>query len=151
MVGRKLTVRYLMKTDVDQLEELDRKCFPPPVRYNRHALSYYLSLPTAFGIGEFQNFKLAGFIIVIFMTEDIANIVTIDVEPLMRKSGIGSKLINLAKKVLISQEVKKITLQVADDNIPAVNFYKKHGFKVVKRLPMYYPTTDGYQMELKIG
>jgi ribosomal protein S18 acetylase RimI-like enzyme len=120
------------------------------VRYNRHALNYYLSLPTSFGLAEFENVKLKGFIIVTLISKDIANIVTIDVEPKLRKQGIGSKLIALAKNVLHSWKVQKITLQVSVDNETAIRFYQEHEFKVIETLPMYYPTTDGYQMELII-
>jgi ribosomal-protein-alanine N-acetyltransferase len=84
------------------------------------------------------------------MKESKANIVTIDIDPLFQKRGIGTKLIVAVKKVLLDLLVKKITLQVAEDNNKAVNFYLKHGFKVVKRLPSYYPDTDGYQMECMI-
>jgi ribosomal protein S18 acetylase RimI-like enzyme len=143
-------VRYLTDSDVEQLEELDRKCFPAPVRYNRHALSYYLSLPTSFGLAEFNDVSLIGFIIVTLTSNESANIVTIDIEPSLRCQGFGSKLIRLATNVLLSWKVKKITLQVSVDNDVAIKFYKKHKFTITKTLPMYYPTTDGYKMERDI-
>jgi ribosomal-protein-alanine N-acetyltransferase len=136
---------------VEQLEELDRKCFSAPVRYNRHALSYYLSLTTSFGLAEFNDINLIGFIIVTLTSNDSANIVTIDIEPSLRHQGFGSKLIRLATNVLLSWKVKKITLQVSVDNDVAIKFYKKHKFIITKKLPRYYPTTDGYQMEREIS
>jgi ribosomal-protein-alanine N-acetyltransferase len=140
----------LTELDAEVLEELDRKCFPPPVRYNRHALSYYLSLPNSFGLAEFENDEIKGFIIVTLISKNNANIVTIDVEPSLRRQGIGSKLITLATNVLHSWKVQIITLQVSVDNEPAIKFYQKHKFKIIETLSMYYPTSDGYQMELII-
>jgi ribosomal-protein-alanine N-acetyltransferase len=145
-----LTIRYLTENDAEILEELDRKCFPPPVRYNRYALGYYLSLPTSFGLAELENDILKGFIIVTLIQKDTANIVTIDVEPSLRRQGIGSKLIAMAKNIMQSWKVQKITLQVSVDNDPAIKFYEKHEFKIIETLSMYYPTTDGYQMECEI-
>lgn len=146
-----MTVRYVTKSDLEQLEELDKKCFPPPVRYNRYALDYYLSLHNTLGLAEILEERVIGFIIVTLTGDSIANIVTIDVDPFYRKHGIGSKLMKIAKNILIDWNVNKITLQVSVDNNIAVNFYQKHGFKIIKKLPMYYPSTDGYQMEHVLG
>ena len=146
-----MTVRFITKSDLTHLEELDRKCFPAPVRYNRYTLDYYISLPNSFGLVDIIENRVIGFIIVTLIYKSNANIVTIDVDPLFRKSGIGSRLIEVVKKILLDRNIKLITLQVSVDNTIAVNFYKKHGFRVTKTLPMYYPNTDGYHMECIIG
>jgi ribosomal protein S18 acetylase RimI-like enzyme len=146
-----LTLRYIYDKDIEQLEELDRKCFPPPVRYNRYALQYYLSLPNSIGLVEVNNDTIIGFIIATISKDKSANIVTIDVEPVSRRCGLGSKLINVLKNILNELKVTKITLQVSEDNVVATKFYTKHGFEIKKRLPMYYPSTDGLQMEYNIG
>ena len=146
-----MTVRYISKSDLAQLEELDRKCFPAPVRYNRYTLDYYISLPNSFGLVDIIENGVIGFIIVTLSNKSTANIVTIDVDPIYRRHGIGSRLIEIAKRILMESNVKSITLQVSVDNKIAVNFYKKHGFKVTKTLPMYYPNTDGYHMEYMLG
>ena len=91
--------------------------------------------------------KLLGFIITTIVTEHIANIITIDVHPLFRRQGIGSNLIKAAKVILKERRVSKISLQVAENNSAAIQFYIKHGFEVVKKLPKYYPNRDGYGME----
>ena len=129
---------------------LDRQCFPESVRYNRLALDHYLSLPNALGLVEAVEGTVLGFIIVTLIDRTTANIVTIDVTPSHRNNGLGSSLIELTKRILTEWRVNKITLQVANNNIPAINFYKKHGFKIVEKLPGYYPETDGYGMELII-
>ena len=97
-----MTIRYIKNSDIELLESLDKKCFPPPVRYNRYALNYYLSLLNSFGLLESVNDELLGFIIITLLSKDIANVVTIDVEPELRRRGIGSKLFNKARDILIS-------------------------------------------------
>jgi ribosomal protein S18 acetylase RimI-like enzyme len=134
-----------------QLEELDRKCFPAPVRYNRYTLGYYISLQDSLGLVDIIENRVIGFIIVTLTNKSTANIVTIDVDPLYRMRGIGSNLIVIVKKILSDWNMKLITLQVSVDNTIAVNFYKKHGFRITKTLPKYYPNTDGYHMEYMLG
>ena len=146
-----MTLRYIYEEDLEKLEELDRKCFPPPIRYNRYALQYYLSLPNSIGLVEVNDDTIKGFIIATISRDKSANIVTIDVDPFSRRCGLGSKLINVLKSILNELKVNKITLQVSDDNVVATKFYTKHGFIIKKRLPMYYPSTDGLQMECRIG
>lgn len=64
-----------------------------------------------------------------------------------RKSGIGSKMLNY----LIQKDVKNITLEVNQNNIAAINLYKKYGFKVVAIRKNYYKSEDGLLMMKKLG
>lgn len=146
----KLRIRYLNMNDLEQIEALDKLCFPVAVRYNRYDLAYYLSLPNSISLAEVISDKIFGFIIVAVIKPDSANIVTIDVDPKYRNHGIGNDLIETAKQMLRELNIIKITLQVSIDNTVAKNFYLKHGFQIVKILKNYYPANDGYQMECNI-
>jgi len=148
--GTELMIRQINSNDVDHLEALDKKCFSNEVRYNRYALSHYLSLPNAIGLLHSNDNMLQGFIITTMADENIANIVTIDVDPTVRNRGIGSNLVFAVKNILKARQVKRISLQVSINNTTAINFYMKNGFKITKRLPNYYPNTDGYQMEYEM-
>ena len=64
-----------------------------------------------------------------------------------RKKGIGSSLI----EYLISNNNMDITLEVRKNNYPALNLYKKYGFKEVAIRKGYYKGIDGILMERKIG
>lgn len=64
-----------------------------------------------------------------------------------RKNGIASKLINYIIKE--NKDVENITLEVSVENIPAINLYKKLGFKVVATREKYYNGIDAYLMERK--
>ena len=149
--GLQLGLRYIKEEDIEQLEQLDSKCFPEQIRYNRYALRYYLSLPNSIAFLEDSNGIIIGFIIATITDQISANIVTIDIDPRFRKQAIGSKLIIILKRILKELEITKITLQVAEDNKIATKFYSKHGFEIKKRLPMYYPSTDGLLMECRIS
>ena len=76
---------------------------------------------------------------VILEEATIMNIVTKVTE---RNSGIASnmlkKLIEIAKKL----ELKTITLEVNENNIAAINLYKKYNFKQVGLRKQYYKNKD---------
>jgi len=143
-----VTIRYITLEDVAQLQALDEKCFSNEVRYNRYDLAYYISLEDSIGLIETleKSDTMLSFLIVTMFSHNTANIVTIDVEPAFRNQGIGSRLINAVKIILQESKINKITLQVSIKNTPAINFYRKHGFEVIRLLPNYYPSSDGYQM-----
>jgi len=144
-------MRNITNNDLPQLEDLDRRCFSPAVRYNRYAIDYYISLPNSIGLTEIKDNNLIGFIIALVATKESANIVTVDVDPRFRKQGIGSRLLQAVMGILKKWKITKITLQVSVDNTLAIKFYQKHGFNIMEILPNYYPTTDGYHMECILG
>ena len=145
-----MPIRTITMADLSLLEVLDKKCFSDAVRYNRFAFDYYLSIPNSIGLLKTKGNKLMGFIITAPLADDIFNIVTIDIDPEFRRKGIGSELILAVIRILKQWEIEKITLQVSIDNVPAIQFYLKHGFEIVEELPRYYPDNDGYQMEYVI-
>ncbi len=84
-----------------------------------------------------ENQNIVGFAGIIILPDDveITNIVTKKSE---RKKGIGNllldKLINMASKTGRSN----ISLEVNENNIIAINLYKKFGFETVGRRKKYY-------------
>jgi len=62
---------------------------------------------------------------------DIIVIHTFAVHPEFMKSGIGEKLIDFAVEYSIQSNIKSIRLDVYENNIPAINLYKKCGFKYI--------------------
>ncbi len=77
---------------------------------------------------------------------DEAEIITIGVNPEMRRNGIASAMIGIIEKNLKNQGVKKIFLEVALNNEPAKKLYESMGFKVVGSRPKYYDGVDAILM-----
>lgn len=77
---------------------------------------------------------------------DEAEIITIGVNPEKRRLGIASAMIGIIEKNIKSQQVKKIFLEVASNNIPAQKLYENHGFKCVGLRPKYYDGIDAILM-----
>ena len=121
-----------------KLAHLHQKCFP-----NR-----------PWSAEDFRDLKNSGCeiimsengFIVYRITVDEAEIITIGVDPEMRRQGIAAAMIGIIEKNLKNQGVKKIFLEVALNNEPAKRLYESMGFKVVGSRPKYYDGVDAILM-----
>ena len=64
-----------------------------------------------------------------------------------RRKGIGGKLLKYLIEKYQDTSIKNITLEVKEDNIAAINLYKKYGFKKVSTREKYYDGINGILME----
>ena len=62
---------------------------------------------------------------------DVFVVHTFIVHPEFMKLGIGKALLDFADEYSIKSKVKSIRLDVYENNIPAINLYKKCGFKYI--------------------
>lgn len=122
----------------DKLANLHKKCFP------NHPWS----------ADDFRDLKKSGCEIImsengfiVYRTvADEAEIITIGVNPEMRRNGIASAMIGIIEKTIKNQGVKKIFLEVSANNIPAQKLYENLGFLVVGNRPKYYDGIDAILM-----
>ncbi len=93
-----------------------------------------------------RNGKVVGFLIAIKPSSNEMRILMLAVDKLYRRKGIGSSLIK--ELILRHPELRKIYLEVKVNNIEAIKFYEKHGFRIKEKIDDFY--TDGssaYLME----
>ncbi|MGZ4879115.1 MAG: GNAT family N-acetyltransferase, partial [Candidatus Angelobacter sp.] len=84
-------------------------------------------------------------------SRSMGKIITIDVAPPAQHSGLGTLLMSSAEAGLKQAGCDYVSLEVAVDNEPALRFYKKHGYSVLKVLPRYYlDSIDGLLMGKKL-
>lgn len=69
---------------------------------------------------------------------DEAHIMNIAVKKDFRKKGIGSELLKFLIEEAKNKEKICITLEVRDDNIPAIELYKKFDFDILGKRKKYY-------------
>lgn len=125
-----------------KLANLHKKCFP-----NR-----------PWSADDFRDLKQSGCeiimsengFIVYRIAVDEAEIITIGVNPEMRRTGIASAMIGIIEKTLKNQGVKKLFLEVALTNEPAKKLYESMEFKVVGSRPKYYDGVDAILMSKDI-
>lgn len=90
---------------------------------------------------------VAGYIVIEDVIE-VINIVDVFVEEGYRRKGIASKLIDYVFDMYRMRNIR-FMLEVRKDNIPALNLYKKYGFKQIYVRRKYYKDEDGIIMEAR--
>lgn len=123
---------------LNELERLHALCFP----HKPWSAADFADLKkSGCDIVASQN----GFI-VYRATLDEAELITIGVHPDARRSGIAATMIELMVRDLVARGVKKVFLEVAENNHSARALYERHGFTVVGRRPKYYDGIDAILM-----
>lgn len=90
--------------------------------------------------------KIIGFLLYSLIYDRI-EIEQFEVTTKERRKGIGNELLNYLIEKYQDNNIKNITLEVKEDNIAAINLYKKYGFKKVSTREKYYDGINGILME----
>lgn len=93
-----------------------------------------------------QDNILVGFIHV-EKTYEILSILHIYINKKYRNQN---KALLLIDYILSDTDIETIILEVNVNNIPAINLYKKLGFKIINTRKKYYNGIDAYIMEKKV-
>lgn len=95
---------------------------------------------TTYIVAEANN-EIIGFagILTIIDESNIMNVVT---KKEKRHMGVGSMLLSELIEISRKLNMKSITLEVNENNIPAINLYKKYSFEQVGIRKRYYNNTD---------
>lgn len=115
---------------------MDQECFGPGIAYSKQELKSFISRKGAVTLIASDGDQIQGFIVV--QTGFMGHVITIDVSPVSRRSGVGSMLLNAAEKRLAANGSRAMGLETAVDNVGALSFYKRHGYSVVRTWPRYY-------------
>lgn len=83
------------------------------------------------------------------LDNDIAELKRMYVQPVNHQQGIGKALLEKAIELAVQYGYKKIRLDTLNQMTPAMNLYKKYGFK---EIPAYYhnPNATAVYFELQI-
>ncbi|MDO5843924.1 MAG: GNAT family N-acetyltransferase, partial [Methanocorpusculum sp.] len=83
--------------------------------------------------------------------ENTGKLIRIGVTDGYQRIGCGAKLTSALFDEMKKSGVKKVHLTVAEDNFPAISFYKKIGFAEKKRVEKYfYPNVPRLIFEKEI-
>ena len=146
--------------DFKRLLEIDQACFVTGIAYDSDELRYFLSMPSAITVlavdDEDGRNLINGFLIADRFrqrraTRLMGRVITIDVMPASQHRGLGTLLLIAGESRLRDAGCDYISLETAVDNEPALRFYKKHGYSVLRVLPRYYlDSIDGLLMGKKL-
>lgn len=153
--GVRFRLRDFEIADFNRLYEIDRQCFPPGISYSRQELSYYMNLRGTFTIiaeSSAGKPEIAGFIVGQKQPKGMGHVITIDIVDKFRRHGLGSLLMRAVEDRLKAVGCHAVILETAVDNVPAIAFYKKLGYFVVKTIPRYYQNRlDALMMAKRIA
>jgi len=75
---------------------------------------------------------------VVSCVDDIADLQRIGVTSALRRSGIGSQLLEQALMLARREGTQRLLLEVREGNAAAIAMYAAHGFVEIDRRPRYY-------------
>ena len=148
-------LRDFEPSDFERLYEIDQECFPPGISYSRRELAYYMNMRGTFTLiaeTKTKRPEIAGFIVGQKGPRGMGHIVTIDTIEKHRRSGLGTLLMNAVEQRLKAAGCHVIILEAAVDNAPALAFYNRLGYFVLKTIPRYYQDRlDAFLLAKRIG
>ena len=149
------SLRDFRPEDFDVLWSIDQRCFPPGIAYPRRELAAYINRRGSFTlVAERTSVNprlIPGFIVAEASRRGVGHIITIDVLPDNRRSGLGSTLLVTAEDRLRHVPCHTVVLETAVDNAPALAFYKRHQYSIAKIAPRYYSTgVDAFVLEKQL-
>ncbi|MBC6983321.1 N-acetyltransferase [Caulobacter sp. 17J80-11] len=98
--------------------------------------------PGAFGLLVELDGAVAGFILCRSVAGE-AEILTVATTPSARRKGVGLALVEAAQKLARVTGAEAMFLEVAVDNAPAIELYRKTGFTEAGRRRGYYRRREG--------
>jgi [ribosomal protein S18]-alanine N-acetyltransferase len=145
-----VAIRAYEARDFAALHRLDQRCFVPGIAYSKWSLQYFLSQPQADCLLAEEGNKIVGFILA-EENPPLAHIITLDVAPEKRRSGLGSALLNAMEKNFRYHEVRSVLLETSVDNESGIAFWEHHGYRTEAVLKRYYlQRIDAYEMRKRL-
>ena len=140
-------IRPYRAADFDRLWQIDQACFPPGIAYSQMELSGFITRRNAITLvaglpAENHDRSRGSDAIVAFAVSHpyrkSGRILTLDVLPEARRSGLGSKLLLESEARLRARGCAEVYLETAVDNEAALKLYHTMGYRILRTLPRYY-------------
>lgn len=140
-----ISLRRFQLTDLPRIMEIEHSSFGAEAYSEEQFLWRYKSNPEGFivaCVGE----EVVGYVTGLLSGQK-GHLDSIVVKKEFRGKGIGRQLNDFILNYFQKKKVKVIELEVRPENKKVINWYKRLGFKIVKRIKDYYPDGgDAYLM-----
>lgn len=156
MERREYIIREFKPEDLDAVVKINRICLPenyPPSFF----LEHHFENPRIFLVAEVDG-NVVGYNMcrLEFGLSNVSerfvrkgHVVSIAVMAEYRRMGIGSKLLEEALKRLKECGASEVYLEVRTSNYPAINLYRKMGFKAIRTIEGYYRDGENAYLMVK--
>ena len=148
-MNKRFTVRRVRQRDLARILQIEAASFGADAydrnlfaEYARHCGSLFLVAERgtkicAYSIAAISPGRLGG----------RAELVSVAVDPAARGKGAASALMDSTLRRLRRRQIARFALMVKVTNQPALEFYKKYGFRKLRRVRAYYEDgADGFSL-----
>lgn len=144
-----ITIRNFQPTDTFKVIKLASETLTE--RYNHSLFSYfYETNPEGFMVADL-NQKIIGFIVGVEINPEKTKILMLSVSLDYQKQKVGTDLLKKYIKKIQKKYTKYVELEVRTDNLKAIKFYEKNGFKIIAEIKEFYQNgEDAYTMRLTV-
>ncbi|AMD18082.1 acetyltransferase [Methanobrevibacter sp. YE315] len=135
-----MKVRKFVPTDLKRVFEIENMSFNQSYGINMFQQLYEMGI--GFLVAEEDNYVI-GYVMFWIKYENQGHIISIAVDKNYRRLGAGTHLLVKAIAILSLLNLETIYLEVNENNVGAVEFYKNFNFKIDRTVPGYYENGDG--------
>ncbi|MCX7918620.1 MAG: ribosomal protein S18-alanine N-acetyltransferase [bacterium] len=146
MVEHNIQIMLMQESDLDAVVQIEEESFSDPWKKSMFATELKeqgFSTPLVVK----DNGKVIGYAI-FWQVLDEAHIGNFAIHREYRRKHIGSLLMQHIIELAIKRKIKKITLEVRVSNTPAIELYRRFGFREIAIRHNFYhnPIEDAYVM-----
>lgn len=141
-------MRPLALSDLNELYQLDMRCFLDGEAYERETFRFLLNNPKAIARQIRSDYdEMAAFGIAVIEESGIGHVTTVAVAPEYRRRGLARLLLHEIERSFAARSVATIRLEVRTNNHAAQQLYEQVGYVIIQRMNKYYSNgDDGYLM-----
>jgi ribosomal protein S18 acetylase RimI-like enzyme len=133
-----LTFRSAQPDDLADLLHIESACFTGD-RLSRRSFRRWISAPHAILLLALSEQRLMGYgLIWCYSGSDIARLYSLAVLPAARSLGLSDQLLAELEQRCLARNYRRLRLEVAKSNQPAIRLYERCGFQVFGEYSDYY-------------
>ena len=146
-MSRPFDIRRLRASDLDRIQQIEHASFGKDA-YDRNLFAEYRHKCGELFLVALAGRRICGYALTCLRAAtSSAEVISIAVDPANRQKGAASVLLASTLRRLRRRGITRLTLMVKVTNRPAQRFYRKWGFRKVRRVQGYYEDRrDGIKM-----
>jgi [ribosomal protein S18]-alanine N-acetyltransferase len=137
-----VSVDLMKKEDLPEILAIESASFPTPWTEGmfRDELKTTHAQCLVIKIESEGKTLIAAYIIFWFVVDEV-HLHNLAVRNEFRRQGLAYSMMNLMKDIAAQVGINRLTLEVRESNAEAINLYRKCGFVVKGKRPLYYTDT----------
>lgn len=135
---------------LEQVLEVSQQEFSS-TSWHKNQFEAEINNPNSCAYVALRENEVVGFLNLLVLPDEIT-ILNIATKNQYKRKGVASLFLQTIKQIAKKNNTRQIFLEVETFNEPALSFYQKHGFEILRRRDNYYSNGDScYEMVLKLS